>query len=125
MSQFLLVTSRPQALEAFAQGLRSVPGTNLVWAPDGESALVALRATPLTLVVVDETLPDIPGLDLVRRIVAVNAFVSTALVSTLPAGEFHEVSEGLGILAQLPPQPGVTEARQLLDLVERLAPHSA
>lgn len=125
MSRFLLVTTRPQALGVFARGLLAVPGATLAWAADGKSALAALAAAPPTLVVVDEVLPDMPGLDLVRRIVTVNAFVSTALVSALPAGEFHEVGEGLGILAQLPPDPGEPEARHLLELVDRLTPHPA
>ena len=40
----------------------------------------------------------------------VNAMVNTAVVSPLSDEEFHEVSEGLGILGRLPNEPGMSDA---------------
>ena len=37
-------------------------------------------------------------------------------------GDFHEASEGLGILMQLPVDPGKKEADQLLDHLKRIKP---
>jgi hypothetical protein len=52
----------------------------------------------------------------------VDAFVPAAAVSRLPREAFHDLTEGLGVLAQLPPRPGVWEAEQLLALLDRISP---
>lgn len=44
----------------------------------------------------------------------INAMVNTAVVSPLSDEEFHEASEGLGILVRLPLEPGADEACELL-----------
>ena len=44
----------------------------------------------------------------------VNAMVNTAVVSPLSDEEFHEASEGLGILGRLPNEPGMNDAGELL-----------
>ena len=44
----------------------------------------------------------------------VNAMVNTAVVSPLSDEEFHEASEGLGILGRLPNEPGMSDAVELL-----------
>jgi hypothetical protein len=72
-------------------------------------------------VVIDENLPDMPGLDLVRRLLRINAMINTVVVSALPPDAFHEAGEGLGIMAQLPPQPTWEDARTILDNFKRMA----
>ena len=44
----------------------------------------------------------------------VNAMVNTAVVSPLSDEEFHEASEGLGILGRLPDHPGMSDSGELL-----------
>ena len=60
------------------------------------------------------------GLDIAREVILVNAGINMAMLSDRPADEFHAASEGLSILAQLPPNPGFSEAARLLDLIEGL-----
>ena len=48
------------------------------------------------------------------------ASVTTAAVSSQPQDVFHEASEGLGIMAHLPPRPGKFEAEQLLKTLNQL-----
>ena len=55
-------------------------------------------------------LPDTEPLSLVQKLLTVNALVNTAVVSPLSDEEFHEASEGLGILGRLPEEPGIGEA---------------
>jgi hypothetical protein len=50
----------------------------------------------------------------------VNAFIQTAVVSRLSHDAFHEASEGLGVLAQLPPAPGRDDARRILEMLRQL-----
>ena len=42
------------------------------------------------------------------------------MVSTLPAEEFHEVTEGLGVFMQLPVNPGAEEAAKMMQLLESI-----
>jgi hypothetical protein len=72
-------------------------------------------------VIVDASLPDMEGLDLVRRLLPVNAMVHTAVISELPEERFHEVSEGLGVLGRLPPRPTAAQAAELLGRIRRLS----
>jgi hypothetical protein len=50
----------------------------------------------------------------------VNAMVNTAVVSPLADEEFHEVSEGLGILSRLPKEPGESDAAELLCKLKKI-----
>ena len=79
-----------------------------------------LSGTPLDLVVVDEKLGDMTGIEFIETLVSVNPMINCAVVSPLPSDDFHEVSEGLGILAQLPVQPGAKDAEDLLKLLNNL-----
>ncbi len=58
--------------------------------------------------------PDTESLDLVREIISVNAMVNTAVVSPLSEADFHDKSEGLGVLCRLPPEPGSNDSEALL-----------
>ena len=66
------------------------------------------------LVVADEKLGDMTGLEFIRGVVAKNPMVNCAAVSSLMPEDFHEASEGLGILMQLPVRPGQEYAEKLL-----------
>lgn len=84
------------------------------WEAAGDKALETLRAEAVDLVVVDEVLPDMTGLEFAERLVALNPMINCALVSALPPADYHDASEGLGILMQLPPQPRQTDAEHLM-----------
>jgi DNA-binding NarL/FixJ family response regulator len=71
------------------------------------------RAAP-QLAIIDAGLPDTSPLDLVRELLMVNALINTAVVSDLSDEQFHDASEGLGILGRLPVNPGPVEAADLL-----------
>ena len=66
------------------------------------------------LVVADENLGDMTGLELIRAIVAKRPMVNSAAISSLTTEDFHEAGEGLGILMQLPVNPGQEHAAMLL-----------
>ena len=65
-------------------------------------------------------LPDTEPLSLVQNLLTVNARVNTAVVSPLTDEEFHEASEGLGILGRLPVEPGISEATELLQKLRQV-----
>ena len=101
MHRILLVADQVDRLEGLARALGREKEFEIIWAHDAEAALESVKAEAPALVVVDE-------------LVGVNAFIQTAAVTPLPRDDFHEASEGLGVMAQLPPHPGETDARELL-----------
>jgi CheY-like chemotaxis protein len=86
----------------------------LFWAQSGGKALDRVADTLVDLVVTDEFLGDMTGLELAERMISVNPMINCAAVSTLSSRQFHEASEGLGLLAQLPALPDKEQAEELL-----------
>jgi CheY-like chemotaxis protein len=114
MLHLVLTTARPEAMQAFAAALASDPAVNLQFVISGAEALEVARTTAPLLVIIDADLPDMGPLDLVQKLLIVNAMVNTAVVSPLSDEEFHEASEGLGILGRLPHDPGMRDAGEML-----------
>ena len=110
----ILIASRDKAsMSAFKTELAE----NLVqttWAESSSDAIAKIARTTFDLVVTDEDLGDMTGLELIKKVVAKKPMVNCAAVSSLLPAEFHEVSEGLGILMQLTVKPGQEEAKKLL-----------
>ena len=115
--RILVATTRPEIMELFSDALTSDPEVHLQHVVSGADALLAVRTASPDLVVIDLDLPDFKALDLVSQLLMVNAMVNTAVLSPLSEAEFHEASEGLGILGRLPVKPGRGDA---VDLLERL-----
>jgi len=120
MIKLLLVTPDKRPFNEFALALAHDDHVELAWAESGQRALDMLPNTSLDLVVVDEKLGDMTGMEFIETLVVANPLINCAAISPLPPDEFHEISEGLGILAQLPVQPGANDAEKLLKLLNHL-----
>jgi len=120
MLRLVLATTRPKALEVFAAALSSDPEVRLQQVASGDAAQEATRAFVPHLVIIDADLPDLGPLDLVQKLLMVNAMVNTAVISPLADAEFHEASEGLGVLGRLPLEPGLREAADLLHKLRKV-----
>ena len=92
----------------------------LVPAATGAAGLAELKTKRIDLVIVDEQLDDMSGIAFINQVVKVNPLVNTAIVSALTADEFHEATEGLGVLMQLPPHPSETDAEALLAVLKKI-----
>jgi DNA-binding response OmpR family regulator len=114
MLHILMVSARQETLHPLAEGLSSDPEVRLEQVTSGAEALRAVRSGSPHLAVIDSELPDTGPLPLVQELLMVNAMVNTAVVSPLSDEEFHEASEGLGVLARLPLMPGEGDAAELL-----------
>ena len=125
MYNIVIVTSRKEDLGDFGRALETAEKRiSLQWVGSGSDALaVASESTP-DLLVVDETLADMDGLTLIRKLLGINAMINTALISPLSSSKFHKATEGLGILSNLPLSPGEIDAREILTrLAEVVVPH--
>ena len=120
MSKLLLVTSDKDSLSGLVSALETHDDVELVQAESGENALKMVTDKAIDLVVTDENLGDMTGLEFVSRLVSLNPMLNFAVVSSLSPKEFHEASEGLGIMAQLPVPPGERDAEKLLKDLKNL-----
>ena len=119
-SEVLIATQHKDRFIPLAGDLEALMEADIHWAASGKNALARAGSTPPLLAVIDEILPDMTGLELSRELLKTNALINTALVSGLSAENFHETSEGLGILVQLPESPGEKEARNIVSGLKRI-----
>ena len=120
MIKILLVTSEREPFAEFAEVLNKKDFMEIVWAESGQSALNILGNNPSDLVVVNENLDDMTGIEFLKKLLPVNPMINTAAVSPLSPEEFHEASEGLGVLMQLPVSPSKLDAENLLQSLNAL-----
>lgn len=114
MLKLLLVSPDKKSLSNLASALDKHDDVELCRAESGESALGIVENIAIDLVVTDETLGDMTGLEFAEKLLLLNPMVNCATISGLASEKFHEISEGLGLMAQLPVQPGINDAERLL-----------
>lgn len=101
--------------------LRRERHVELIPVVTGAAGLGQLRGKPIDLVIVDEQLEDMSGIEFVRRLITVNPLANTAIVGALTEENFHEATEGMGVLMQLPRQPTEQDAETLLALLAKIS----
>lgn len=114
MKKFLIITRQAGNFSRLAEGLSGKNANEIIWA-DSVTAAHAAAAGSIDLIIIDEKVEGKPGLDIAKDMIRVNAMANLALVSGLSPEEFHEASEGLGIMAQLPLNPDEKNAELLLN----------
>ena len=120
MYRLLLVGSDADRWSALAVALQADGRAVVAQVDSGKDALAELQKKTVDLVVASEQLPDMTGLSFAKKLVVQNPMVNCALMSSLDEADFHEASEGLGILAKLPPTPEERHAVDLLQKLERI-----
>lgn len=126
MLKVLLAATQSGALARLAAGLERDGRARLYWAQDDPEVLTLTQELAPHLVVIDGQGREKQALALVSKLLTVNAMINTAVVSAMDEEEFHETSEGLGILMSLPPDPGEERAKGLLDkLISVVGPSPA
>ena len=118
----LFISERPEKLSAFIHALKANKAVNLLSASAVEDGIGMAEYHAPALIIVDEQIGALSGLDLVRRLIKVNAFLNTVVLSSLPDEDFHLHTEGLGILAKLSIQPGEKEADRIFNLLDSSIP---
>ena len=120
MIKILLVTSERKPFFEFAMVLKKKDNVELFWASTGYEALEAISGNPVDLVIVNENIGDMTGIELIKKLLPINPMINCATVSSLSSEEFHEATEGFGVLLQLPVVPGEFEAEDLLKRLKDL-----
>ena len=117
----LLVSPSAAQWRAFTEALHSAAGIDVKIVHSAMAAFDAVQEQTPAAVVIDAHLGDMTGAELVRRLIEINAMIQVALVSPDSSEVFHEKNEGLGIMMQLPPDPGQTEAGRMVEKLRQLA----
>lgn len=120
MTYILIVTSRKKNFAEFMDALTRDGTVEEVRTVSAKAAMESLSAAQPDLVVIDEEVDGTPGLEIAKSILMKNAMVNQALVSEMGPEEFHDTTEGLGIMAQLPPGPDAGQAEILLKILAKM-----
>jgi len=117
--KILLVSQDKASMSAFKAGLEENQ-VQTAWAESGSNAIVKIAEGRFDLVVTDENLSDMTGLEFIEKVISRKPMVNCAAVTSLLPADFHEASEGLGILMQLPVSPGQEQAEKLLSQLKTI-----
>jgi len=120
MIKLLLIAPDKQPFSKFTTSLTQNDDVELTWASTGHEALAVVSENPVDLVIVNENIGDMTGIEFMKKLLPINPMINCAAVSPLAPDEFHEASEGLGVLVQLPVNPGELEAEDLLKRLKNL-----
>ncbi len=121
MPKIMLALAPPHKPDRLAALLKDETGAEPTLASTGREALALARENSYDLVILEENLPDMSYLEAVKDLLGINAFINTAVLTDLPEEEFHEQSEGLGILSGISTNAGQEEVRNLLDRLKEVS----
>ncbi len=114
MITILLISESNDSLSGLASGLRQYNEIEIVRAESCQKAFDMISGKTFDLAVVDENIAGMTGLEFAQKMVTVDPITNCAVVSPLSSKDFHEASEGLGVLMQLPIRPDEKQAEALL-----------
>ena len=120
MLRLLLVSNNMEPLAEFNSALQKDNDIELIYANSGETALKMIKDNAIDLVISDEELGDMSGLAFISKLILVNPMLNCVAVSSLSEKDFHEASEGLGLMNHLPVNPGADDAEELLKNLRRI-----
>ncbi|MDY0132219.1 MAG: hypothetical protein RBR53_06070 [Desulforegulaceae bacterium] len=126
MKNVLIVSGNREKFKEVESVFSLTPGYKVFFAKRKDQVLELVKNTFFSLVVCDEsTADDFPGKNLIEEIIKINAMVNTALASNLSDKDFHEFTEGLGILQKISTNPSKEEAQGLFDYLQLILNPSA
>jgi CheY-like chemotaxis protein len=125
MYKIVIVTNNKENFSSFARGLDAEKDYAIDWDDSKKNAHQRASVAPPDVMVIDEEVDGITNLEIARQIVVTNPMINLTLVSTLSPKDFHEASEGLGIVAQLPRCPGQEDVAKLLGTLRGILPPKA
>ena len=120
MLKLLLISNTIETFSEFASVLKENGKNEVLYAESGETALKMIIDNAIDLVITDEEIGDMSGLDFAKRLISSSPMTNCAAMSSLSEKDFHEASEGLGLMNHLPVPPGKSDAEDLLNTLRRI-----
>lgn len=120
MAVIALITPNAFRMKPFAETLSLLTGSKVEFLADSITAIDTLRAIKPGAVVIEDSQEDVSILGMVHQILAYDIQIHIAVMSDTPEKEFHDKTEGLGILMQLPKDAGAKDAQALAERLNQL-----
>jgi len=120
MIHILIVSSDSKFSEALSSVLKTKREARYLRADSGKQGLSMIKDNDFHLVVTDEKLNAMTGLEFLEKLVSVNPMLNCAAASNLSHDEFHEASEGLGLLMSLPLEPKAEHVNKLMEHLQNI-----
>lgn len=118
--QILFVSENPSTLDDLKNGLLKHPQVHVDVVASADEAMTRIKEALPALVVMDEIVAGIPGKQLIEGMIKKNPFINTALVSPLSPEDFHEDTEGLGVLMKIDKHAGESQAKDMVEQLQKL-----
>ena len=115
MKPIVIVSPQVERWKDFTAELGHRCNADVIEVRSDAEAVDAAREKKPVIMIIDQDLGDMPGIELVPRLLQINAMIHMALISDQPEEIFHDQTEGLGILMKLSPLPDRQEAVQLCE----------
>lgn len=119
MIKILLVTQDDAAFSDMIHAFET-RNTQIEILPSGALALSSITDNSYDLLITDEHLSDMTGKELIEKTVTQNPLMNCVAISSLEHKEFHDTYEGMGVLMQFPPTPGMDDVQKLLDHLDKI-----
>ena len=116
----LLVSSEERALSGLESYVKRYPKVHILRAKSCQEALHIISGKAVDLVVADENPQDMTGLEFIKKLITLNPIINCAVVSSLSPKDFHEASEGLGLLMQLSVRPDEKQSETLIHNLKKV-----
>jgi DNA-binding response OmpR family regulator len=101
-TSILIASPHVKELTSFIATLSDTPDVTVLQAHSRPETLELIRQTKPPLAIIDARLDGDHGVRLSRDILMINAMTTIAILDDAPDADFNEVTEGLGVLMQLP-----------------------
>ncbi len=119
MIRILIVSKDKDSLEKLKTGLEE-KNVQISWAESCDTVFARTKEEAFDLIITDEMLSDITGLECIKKLVSSNPLLNCAAISSLSPGDFDEASEGLGVLMQLPVRLGKKDVDKLFEHLKKI-----
>lgn len=110
----ILAGAEKERLADLASGLWTSLPCEIEQLASSAEVLSILEQGRRDLVIVDEQLKDRSGLELAQEIARSHPFVDCIMIDGSSPEDFHEKTEGLGVLLQLPSPPTILDAESVV-----------
>jgi len=107
-------------LSDFTATISAQPDITIHQVDSRKDALRMVREQKPHLVIIDQEIRDKNPLDLVMELLVINAMINTAMITSMDADEWHEKSEGLGMMPPISNPPTEKDAHTLLESFRKM-----
>lgn len=120
MINLVLTSKNSDMLSRYTLIFEDIGGFSLTRISSGQETLDFIASHQIQLVIADEMLDEMTGLELAEKMLPISPMTNCALISSLSPKDFHESSEGLGVVSQLTSNPDPEEINLFLKHIRKI-----